>query len=182
MTVVSHASTPGLGPSPAYRRFLSDMRRQVIPAPLLRYPELAELEQQRRRLVQALEDAEQSGPSVQREEVYIAQRAKALRAGTPLPPAPPTPAEVEAGQQQRARDVQAATDALLALGDDICRTIAAHPEWQAEAQAQVQALHDEAADALRRAQAAERQAQVAQVYVQWLDRAAFDELYVVTLP
>lgn len=186
MTVLSESmnyrSTAGLVAQPAYRRYLSDMRRQVIPPALLRYPELARLDAERRRLVQALEDAEKSGPVVVTDAEYIAQRSKALRDGGDLPAAPPTAADLAAGREARARDVQAATDALLGLGDSICQALREHPEWEAEGRAHIAALREQAAEARRKADEAERQADGAQFLVQWMQRAAHDELYVVTAP
>lgn len=186
MTTVSeslnHSSTAGLVAQPVHRRFISDMRRQVIPPALLRYPALAALEEQRRRLVQALEDAESSGPEVVSDAAYVAQRTKALREGTDLPPAPPTTADLTAGREARARDVQAATDALLALGDDICQALRQHPEWEAEGREHIAGLRKQAEEARRKAAEAERQADDARFLVQWMERAAHDELYVVTTP
>ncbi len=105
-----------------------------------------------------------------------------MREGTALPPAPPTPAEAAAGHEQRTRDVQAATDALLGLGDDICEAVRQHPEFEEQARADVAALLAEAEEMRRRAAEAERQAAAARIYVLWLERVAADELFVITLP
>lgn len=103
------------------RLFASDLRRDgLIPATLLGYPELAALEAERARLAAALTEAEAGGGQVS-EAHYIAARARALREGTPLPPPPPTAAEAQASAETRRRNVQAATDALVQLGDTLRR-------------------------------------------------------------
>lgn len=179
-------STAGLVAQPAHRRFLSDLTdpRGVIPKAMLRYPELAKLEAQRQRLVDALEDAQRppSGPPQMSDEQYIAARAKALRDGTELPAPPPPQAATDEYKRRRARDVQAAEQALLALADDICAALREHPEWEQEGRAHITELHAEAAQKRREADAAERQAEGARYLVQWLERAAKNELYVVTAP
>ncbi len=160
---------------PAYRRFVNDFRDpRIIPA--VDAPEIAALEAERARLVAALEEAE-SGGAYFDEATYIAQRAKALREGTELPPEPPTAAERQAAHEQRSRNVAAATDALLNFGDVVCRTVEAHPEWRDEARAKVAAARAEADAAMAQAQAAARRAEEAQNLVQHLERTAADELY-----
>lgn len=115
------------------RLFASDLRRDgLIPASLLGYPELAALEAERVRLAAALTEAE-AGGGWHDEASYVRERARALRSGSPLPPPPPTAAERQADGERRRRDVSAATDALVQLGDTLRRTIAAHPEWQDDA-------------------------------------------------
>lgn len=166
----------------AFRRFLSDLRREVIPAALLKHEDLARLDAERRRLVQALEDAEKSGVRFPSDEEYVAARTRALREERELPPPPPTAADLAAGNERRARDVQAASDALLALGDDICQAVRERPEYEQQAQSDVTTLRAEAEEMRRRAQEAERKATEAEVYVLWLSRVAEDELFVPTLP
>jgi hypothetical protein len=168
------------GPHQMLRRYLADMRRQVIPAALLKHPELARLDEERRRLVTALEDAERSGPKSVDDAGYISARAKALREGSDLPPAPPTAAEVEAGQQQRNRDVQAATDALMVVADEICDVVRQHPEWTHEARGEVATLARRAEELRQQAVEAERQAAVVAFQVQWLSQVERDYLYVPT--
>jgi hypothetical protein len=187
MTVLSESmnsrSTAGLVAQPAYRRFLSDLRRQVIPAPLLRYAPLARLDADRRRLVAALEEAEQhSGPPQMSEQAYIAARTKALRDGSDLPEQPPSQAERDRDAQQRQRDAQAASDALLALGDDICAVVRENPTWADEGRAHIADLRERAAEMRRQAEAAEREAVDAGVLVLWLERVAHDELFVANVP
>jgi hypothetical protein len=182
---MNNSSTAGLVGQPAVRRFLSDMtdERGVIPQAMLRYPELAALEEQRRRLVQALADARRgSGPSQMSDGEYIAARTKALREGADLPPAPPTQSENDAHRQRQARDVQAATDALLALADDICRTVREHPAYEQEGRQHIATLREQAAEMRRQADAAEREAEAAGFLVLWLERVAHDELFVVNQP
>jgi hypothetical protein len=182
---MNYSSTAGLVAQPAYRRFLSDMtdERGVIPQAMLRYPELAALEEQRRRLVQALTDANApTGSPQMSEEQYIAARAKALREGTDLPAPPPSQSENDAVRQQRQRDVQAATDALLALADDICQTVREHPAFEQDGREHIVALREQAADLRRQAEAAEREAEAAGFLVLWLERVAHDELFVVNQP
>jgi hypothetical protein len=188
MTVLSESmnsrSTAGLVAQPVHRRFLSDLtdERGVIPKAMLRYPELAALEEQRVRLVAALREAQGSEPVVVSDAQYVAQRAQALRDGTPLPPAPPTAADLAAGRQQRERDVQAATDALLALADDICRTVREQPSFEQEGRRHIADLRERAMEMRRQAEAAEREADAAGFLVMWLERVAHDELYVATVP
>jgi len=161
------------------RLFVSDLRRDgLIPAALLVHPELAAIEAERSRLAQALTDAERSGPQRVNEATYVAARSAALREGRPLPPTPPTAAEVEAAQEQQRRDVAAAEDALLALGETLRCTVAAHAyEWGKAAGAKVHAARAEAAELQRQAQAAERRADQAEQYVRWIRRAAEGEVY-----
>lgn len=176
-------STGGLVAQPAYRRFVSDMtdERGVIPAPMLRYPELAALEVQRHRLVKALADARRpSGRPQMSDAQYIAARATALREGTEPPAAPPTQATLDASIQRRARDVQAVEQALLALADDICQAVREHPAYEQDGRRHISALHEHAAQKRREAAEAEREADAAGSFVQWLARAAADELYVAT--
>lgn len=189
MTVLSESmntrSTAGAVAQPAYRRFLSDLTddRGVIPAAMLRYPDLAALEEQRKRLVAALEDARRpSGPPQISDEQYVAQRAKALRDGGEMPAPPPPQAATDEYTRRRARDVQAAERALLDLADDICAALREHPEWEHEGRRQIATLHREAAQKRREADEAEREAETAKVLVLWLERAAQDELFVVTTP
>ena len=182
---LNNSSTAGLVGQPAFRRFLSDLtdERGVIPQAMLRYPELARLDAERRRLVQALKDASApTGPPQMSEEQYIAARTKALRDGTDLPAQPPSQSDNDAARQQRQRDVQAASDALLALADDICQAVREHPTWQDEGRREITALHEQAAQKRREADEAERQAEDARVLVMWLERVAHDELFVPTLP
>jgi hypothetical protein len=162
------------------RRDLNDLRRPIIPPALLRHPELAALEAQRQRLVQALKVAEHSGPEYVDDNAYIAQRTKALREGTDLPTAPPTTADLAAGREQRERDVKAASDALLALGDDICEAVRQHTEWMEEARQQVDALARTAEDLRRQALKVEQQAAVVAFQVRWLGHVQNDHLYVPT--
>jgi hypothetical protein len=180
---MNNSSTAGLVGQPAYRRFLSDLVRDVIPAPLLRYPALARLDADRRRLVQALKDVDaSSGPPQMSEQQYIQERTKALREGTDLPEPPPPQAERDGRAQQRRSDVQAASDALLALGDDICQAVRENPAWADEGRAHIADLRERAAEMRRQADAAEREADDAGVLVLWLDRVARDELFVANLP
>lgn len=121
------------------------------------------------RLAAALDEAEVGGGYLD-EASHVAARARALRDGTELPPPPLTAAQTQAAAEQRRRNVQAATDALAALGDTLPRTIAAHPEWQ-----------DDATDKARAAQARPRRrgellprptrAAGAEQYAFWLRRA-----------
>ena len=185
MSLMTGASTGGLTAMPAYRRFLSDMtdERGVIPAPMLRYPQLAALEVQRQRLVAALHEAQRpSGKQHLSDAEYIAARTRALRDGTELPAAPPTQATLDAAAQRRARDVQAAEHALLELADDICRTVREHPGFQQDGRDNIASLRERAAEMRRVAADAERQAEQAGFLVQWLERVAQDELYVSTAP
>lgn len=162
------------------RLFASDLRRDgLIPAALLGYPELAALEAERVRLAAALTEAEQGGGHVN-EAHYIAERAQALRAGTALPPPPPTAAEAQASAERRRRNVQAATDALVQLGDTLRHTIAAHPEWQDEAAEKVKAASAEAEQSRRLAAEADARAVEAEHYVRWLRRASDGEVYFPT--
>jgi hypothetical protein len=166
----------GLTASAAHRRFVNDLRDpRCIPA--VDAPEIAALEAERRRLVAALEEAERGGGYVD-EAQYIAQRAKALGAGTDLPPSPPTTAERQAAAEQRQRNVAAATEALLRFGDVVCRTVEAHPEWRHAARAKVKAAQDEAEAAMAQAKAAALRAEDAAWLVQHLERTASDELYI----
>lgn len=187
MTVLSlslnNSSTAGLVGQPAYRRFLSDLTdpRGVIPKAMLRYPELAALETQRQRLVAALDEARRpSGPPRISDAQYVEARAKALRDGTEMPSPPPTHAATDAYRQRQANDTKAAEQALLALADDICNALRAHPEWEEEGRGRISALHAEAARKRREAEQAERDADKANAVVQWLSRGARDELFVVT--
>lgn len=180
---MNSASTAGLVAQPAYRRFLSDMTdpRGVIPKAMLRYPELAALEAQRQRLVAALDEARRpSGPPRMSDGEYVEARAKALRDGTAMPSPPPTQAAQDAYRQRQANDTKAAEQALLALADDICDALRAHPEWEQEGRGQIATLHAEAARKRREAEQAERDAEAANFLVQWLSRGARDELFVVT--
>lgn len=162
------------------RLFASDLRRDgLIPATLLGYPELAALEAERSRLAAALTEAEQGGGHVD-EAAYIAQRTRALSAGEPLPPQPPTAAEAQASAERRRRNVRAATDALEQLGDSLRRTIAAHPEWQDEAAEKVHAARAEAEQARRAAAEADVRAVEAEHYTRWLRRASDGEVYYPT--
>lgn len=168
---------------PAYRRFLKDMvdPRGVIPAGVLERPQMAALEKERQWLVQVLEEARR--PSAVRQmtdQEYVDARAKALREGTEAPPQPQTQAATDAQHQRSARDVRAAEQALLALADDICNTVREHPAFEKEERAKTAALRAHAADLRRQADAAEREADKAGCIVQWLERVAADELYVVT--
>lgn len=166
----------GLTASAAHRRFVNDLRDpRCIPA--VNAPEIAALEAERRRLVAALEEAEQGGGHVD-EAWHIAQRAEALRTGAPLPPSPPTAAETQASAEQRQRNVAAATEALLRFGDVVCRTVEAHPEWREEARAKVKQAQDDAEAALAQAKAATARAEDAAWLVQHLERTASDELYI----
>jgi hypothetical protein len=184
-TAFSNSSTAGLVAQPAYRRFLSDLtdERGVIPRALLRYPELAALEEQRQRLVAALAEAKRpSGPPQMSDDEYVAARAKALRDGTELPSPPPPQAAHDEYKRRSARDAKAAETALLALADEICDVLRAHPEWEQEGRAQIGTLHEQAEQKRREAEQAERDAERANFLVQWLSRGARDELYVVTSP
>lgn len=105
---------------------------------------------------------------------YVAQRARALAAGEPLPSEPPSLAERQAATEQRNRNVAAAEEALLRFADVVCRTVEAHPEWWDEARAKVNAAQDEAEAAT--AQAKPLPAEPAWL-VQHLERTASDELY-----
>ncbi|MDP9497455.1 MAG: hypothetical protein M3P46_07300 [Actinomycetota bacterium] len=78
--------------------------------------------------------------------------------------------------------MQAASDALLALGDDICVAVRQHPEFEEQARADVAALLAEAEEMRRKAAEAERRAAAARIFVLWLERVAADELFVITLP
>lgn len=164
------------------RLFAGDLRRDgLIPSALLGYPELAALEAERSRLAAALSEAEnRSGGGFVDEAWHIAQRAEALRTGAPLPPSPPTAAEAQAAAEQRQRNVAAATDALLRLGDTLRRTIAAHPEWQDAAAAKVKTARDEAEQARRAAAEADARAVEAEQYTRWLRRASDGEVYYPT--
>ncbi len=165
------------------RLFVSDLRREgVIPGALLVYPELAALEVERARLAAALDEAEQGGGGgYLTGEQYVAARAAALREGRDLPPAPPTAAEVAAESENRRRNVPAAEDALLALGETLRHTVAAHAfEWGKAASEKVKALRDEAAERMRQAREAEGRAQEAEHYERWLRRCADGELYYPT--
>lgn len=165
----------GLIAQPAYRRFVNDLRDpRCIPA--LDEAEIAALEGERQRLVAALEEAEQGGGHFD-EASYIAQRSKAIREGTELPPEPPTAVERQASAEQRNRNVRAATEALVRFGDIICQTIKAHPEWEDEARAKVSAAQAEADAAMAQAKAAALRAEEASFLVQHLQRTAADELY-----
>jgi hypothetical protein len=167
----------GLTAMPAHRRFVSDLRDpRCIPA--VDAPEIAALEAERRRLVAALEEAERSGGGYVDEARYIGQRARALGAGEPLPPSPPTAAEAQAAAEQRRRNVAAAEEALLRFADVVCRTVEAHPEWREAARAKVKAAQDEAEAAMAQAKAAARRAEDAAWLVQHLERTASDELYI----
>ncbi len=162
------------------RLFASDLRRDgLIPSSLLGYPELAALEAERARLAAALDEAEAGGGHFN-EAHYIQERSQALREGTPLPPPPPTAAEAQAAAETRRRNVQAATDALVQLGDTLRRTIAAHPEWQDEAAEKVQAARAEAEAARRVAPEADARAVEAEQYTRWLRRASDGEVYYPT--
>lgn len=163
-----------------YRRFVTEIERDdLIPPVPFDAPELAALEAERRRLANALRDAQRSGPTASvSEEGYRAARAQALREGRPLPPEPPAPAEVQAGIERRARAVAAAEAALVRLGDDLCATVANHPEWVGEAVAHVERAEAEAAEARRLAEDADRRARRAEVVVKWLRHVAEGELYV----
>lgn len=179
MTVLSAAmnghSTAGLVGQPAYRRFLSDMtdERGVIPKAMLRHPELAALEEQRQRLVAALDDARRpSGPPQMTDEQYIAARTKALRDGGEMPAPPPPQAATDEYTRRRARDVEAAGRALLALADDICAALRDHPEWEREQRNDIAALRAEAEQKRREAEQAERKAESGKVLALWLERAA----------
>lgn len=160
----------------AHRRFVSDLRDpRCIPA--VDAPEIVALEAERQRLVTALEEAERGSGHFD-EAGYIGQRAKALGAGTPLPPQPPTAVEAQAAGEQRRRNVSAAQEALLRFADVVCRTVEAHPEWRDDARAKVKAAHDEAEAAMAQAKAAARRAEDATWLVQHLERTASDELYI----
>jgi hypothetical protein len=162
------------------RLFSSDLRRDgLIPASLLGHPELAALEAERVRLAAALTEAEQGGGHVS-EAHYIQERARALRAGRPLPPPPPTAVEAQASAESRRRNVQAATDALVQFGDTLRRTIAAHPEWQDEAAEKVKAARADAEAARRAAAEADARAVEAEQYTFWLRRAADGEVFYPT--
>lgn len=178
-------STAGLVAQPAYRRFLSDMtdERGVIPKAMLRHPELAALEEQRQRLVTALQEAGRpNGPPQLSDEEYIAARTKALRDGGEMPAPPPPQAATDEYARRRARDIEAAGRALLALADDICAALRKHPEWEQEQRSEIAALRAEAEQKRREAEQAEREAESGKVLVLWLERAAQDELFVVTTP
>lgn len=181
---MNNHSTAGLVGQPAHRRFLSDMTdpRGVIPKAMLRYPELATLEKQRQRLVAALEEARRpSGPPSMSDAQYVDARAKALRDGTEMPSPPPTHAATDAYRQRQANDAKAAEQALLALADEICEALRAHPEWEQEGRAHVATLRAEGQariEAIEREVA--RQVEPARVVLMWLERAARDELFVVT--
>lgn len=162
------------------RLFASDLRRDgLIPASLLVYPELAALEAERARLAAALDDAERGGGYVD-EASHVAARARALREGTELPPPPLTAAEAQAAAEQRRRNVQAATDALVAFGDTLRRTIAAHPEWRDDAAARAKAARAEAEEARRAAAEADTRAATAEQYGFWLRRASDGEIFYPT--
>lgn len=163
------------------RLFASDLRRDgLIPASLLGYPELAALEAERVRLAAALDEAESQSSGRISEERYIEARARALREGTPLPPPPETPAERQEAADNRRRNVQAATDALVQFGDTLRRTIAAHPEWQDEAGEKVKTARAEAEAARRVAAEADARAVEAEQYVRWLRRASDGEVFYPT--
>jgi hypothetical protein len=161
---------------PAIRRFVNDLRDpRCIPA--VDAPEIAALEGERARLVAALDEAgHRYGGNLDMSH-YIAQRAKAIREGTELPPEPPTFAERESANEKRRRNVAAAENALLAFADTICETVRHHPEWQDEARERVAAAQAEAEAARRAAQDAFRRAEEAQHLVIHLQRVAADELY-----
>jgi hypothetical protein len=162
------------------RLFASDLRRDgLIPASLLGYPELAALEAERVRLAAALDEAEAGGGHVH-EAFYIEQRSRALREGTELPPPPPTATEAQAAAERRARNVAAATDALVRFGDTLRRTIAAHPEWQDDAAEKVKAARAEAEAARRVAAEADARAVEAEHYTRWMRRASDGEVYFPT--
>ena len=183
MTTMTGSSTGGIVGQPAYRRFTSDMpdERGVIPAAMLQHPQLAALEVQRQRLVKALREAQHpNGKPHLSDSEYVAARAKALREGTELPASPPTRATVDANAQRRARDVAAAEAALMTLADDICHVVRAHPAFEYEGRQRISELRKEAEGYRRAAEEAERDAERAQFLVQWLERVAADELYVVT--
>ncbi len=79
------------------------------------------------------------------------------------------------------RDVAAAEDALVRLGDTLRRTVAAHAaEMQAAAAERVQARRAEAAALLRQAKAAEARVQAAEQLTTWLRRCAAGEVYYPT--
>jgi hypothetical protein len=160
---------------PAHRRFVNDLRDpRCIPA--VDAPEIVALEGERARLVAALDQANRGGGRVDVAH-YIAQRAKAIRAGTELPPEPPTAAELQAGNEKRSRNVAAAENALLALADTICETVRNHKEWEDEARERVAAAQAEAEAAMAQAKAAARRAEDAHSLVIHLERVAADELY-----
>ena len=116
------------------------------------------------------------------EQAYVAARTKALREGTDLPVPPPSQAENDAHAQQRQRDVQAASDALLGLGDDICQAVRDQPAYEQEGRQHIAALREQAAEMRRQADEAEREAEAAGFLVLWLERVAHDELFVPNLP
>lgn len=179
-------STAAMNSSPVYRRFLSDLTHPqgVIPEGLLHHDDLARLDTDRRRLIQAMEDAKRGddGPRRLTGDEYVAARAKALRENTELPPGPVSNLEREAAVEQQQRDVQAAGTALLSLGDEICQAVRDHPEYEDQAREQVAALRAQAEELRRAAVEAERQAEEASIYVLWLSRVAADELFVISPP
>ena len=172
----------GLTAGVAHRRFLQDVLDDaVLPSALRHHPEVAALEIERQRLVKAFRDAEASGSGGgTSQQDYIAERARALREGRDLPPAPPTAAELAAGAEERQRNIAAAEAALLAHADLICEVMRAHPEWEDEVRAAMKAARDEAEEARRRADQAEQRAVETGFLAQWLERTAADELYVMT--
>lgn len=165
-----------------YRRIVKELERdEIIPTLPFEAPELEALNDERKRLVSALREAETSeGPTQVDEAAYVRQRARALRTGKPLPKEPPSQAERNDAEERRRRNVAAAKQALVQLGDDICETVAKHPDWVREAESHVQRAQREADEARQAAEEAERRAARAGVLVQWLQHVAEGDLYIPT--
>lgn len=157
------------------RRFVNDLRDpRVLPA--IDAPEIVALEAERVRLVAVLDAAGRGDGNLDTSR-YIAQRTKAIREGTEMPPPLPNQAEWDARQAQARIDRLAAEEALLAFADTICDTVRSHAEWEAEAQERVAAALADAEAARRAAAEAERRAKEAQFLVQHLQHIAVDNLY-----
>lgn len=165
-----------------HRRFVTDLiRDDLIPGDLLSSsPELQALEAERRRLAETLEDTKAEAPRRADPATYTRERTRALREGREPPAPPPNAAEYDAARVQHDLDVKAVEEALLALGDEICQTVAAHPDWEDAARRRARASRDEAADLRRRADEAEQRAADAAVVEMWARRVADGELFVPT--
>lgn len=161
-----------------HRRIVNEIRLDgIIPKLPFETPELRALDQERKRLVNELEDAEGSGGVYFDRAHHTAERAKALKEGKEPPPEPPSPADRQEALERRQRNIDAARNALIALGDEICRTVANHPEWKDMAQAHVEQAQRAANEAMQAAREAERRAASVGVVLTWLRHAAVGDLY-----
>lgn len=160
-----------------HRRFVTDLiDPNLIPADL-HEPELLALEAERRRLTDVLEQIKRNAPRRPDSAAYIRERTQALSEGREPPPHPGATDNQEA-RAQHERDVKATEEALLALGDRICETVARHPEWQTAAERTIQQARDRAEALRRQADEAEQQAQDVVITALWLRRVADGELFV----